>query len=305
MPSVSLLFVIFSLVGCSSSVQTQEKPTLVSPFQYDRGIPLEQTIQVIESTKTVKRYRVEFQGMKERVEANFIVPVLENGKPPVILLLHGYGGNKEQMGLFANAIVGLGYATFALDAPLHGKRAKPGRDIFDSNLDVLRDNFIEAVVDYRRAIDYLKTRFDVDSSRILVMGVSMGGFMASQLAGADTRVSAAVLLITGGDIVSLIKESKLPRTSVLRKSLEEMGEDNARKKFHDFDPATWVAKISPRPVLIVSGTRDEIIPQVSTDALINSAKEPKTVFLENMGHTLNPESLLKIYNWLREYRDSN
>ena len=49
------------------------------------------------------------------------------------------------------------------------------------------------VWDVMRAIDYLETRDDVESSRIAVMGISGGGTIAFFLSALDTRIAAAVV----------------------------------------------------------------------------------------------------------------
>jgi dienelactone hydrolase len=50
----------------------------------------------------------------------------------------------------------------------------------------------ETVTDYRRALDYLHSRPDVDVSHVSAVGVSMGGITAAYLAAADPRVQTVV-----------------------------------------------------------------------------------------------------------------
>jgi eukaryotic-like serine/threonine-protein kinase len=51
--------------------------------------------------------------------------------------------------------------------------------------------------DYRRTLDYLVTRPDVDSSRIAYFGYSWGGNMGGLIPAIEPRVKAAVLYVAG------------------------------------------------------------------------------------------------------------
>ena len=63
----------------------------------------------------------------------------------------------------------------------------------------IRDALVLTVKDYRRAIDYLDTRADIDTSRIGVIGYSLGGIAALQLAAVEPRLRVAVSCVGGLD----------------------------------------------------------------------------------------------------------
>ena len=74
--------------------------------------------------------------------------------------------------------------------------------------------------------------------------------------------------------------------------------DEVNKYLADIDPLTWVSYISPRPVLFVNGTKDTIVPKAAADALISAAKEPKTVYWDDVGHTIAPLRFTTVLQWL-------
>jgi fermentation-respiration switch protein FrsA (DUF1100 family) len=50
------------------------------------------------------------------------------------------------------------------------------------------------------------------------------------------------------------------------------------------DPARWIAKISPRPVMIVDGLHDPSVPPIDALDLAAAARRPKTLVLHQGGH---------------------
>lgn len=155
-------------------------------------------------------------------------------RSPLILLLHGLSEDAEHMlQPSVRTLVGAGYAVFAMDAPHHGKR-KTGADdsvISGIGLDWFGDSsqgLIHAVFqaddanhtkekllvntvqvgirDYRRALDYLAVRPDIDIKRCGAFGYSLGSIMAGVLGGVDRRIES-VYLSFGGDPIFPILES--------------------------------------------------------------------------------------------------
>jgi fermentation-respiration switch protein FrsA (DUF1100 family) len=58
-----------------------------------------------------------------------------------------------------------------------------------------------------------------------------------------------------------------------------------RSPMRAFDPVEVVDRISPRPLLLIHGTEDHIIPVASAHALIERAGEPKELWLiEGLKH---------------------
>lgn len=270
-----------------------------SPFDYDKKVPFSATAEPYKEGEGFKALKIKFMGQRELVPAILFLPTGLKSKPPVILLLHGMGGNKSQMDMFAALAVQNGYATFALDAPLHGERSKAGRLIIESDLKKTRDNWVEAIVDYRRAIDYLESRSDIDSKRILLLGVSMGGMMGSVITGADKRVKAATLIIAGGDYEKLASKSIHPIIPLLRRSMETAGKEKTQEYLNEIDGVNWIGKVTPRPLLFVNGLTDPIMPKACAEALIVAAKQPKTIIWDPVGHTIAPTTIPKIIEWLK------
>ncbi|MCW5945733.1 MAG: alpha/beta fold hydrolase [Fimbriimonadales bacterium] len=305
MSTIRLILAI-AVITCSGCAQVtkgaEPKPeSKPNPFAYDGRAALEPIVGEPARKSGYLEYKFSILGADGRVPGVLTVPRDINEKPPVILLLHGMGGKKEDLTAVAAMAAAAGYATVAIDAPMHGERAVSGKAILDPDPIVTRKHWVQAIVDWRRTIDFLETRTDVDSNRIVLLGASMGGMMGSLLAGTDERVDAAALLIAGGDWKALFRESEHDSIRVLDGQDPAAVEALVDRHMKDIDPVEWVGRISPRPVLFVNGTKDTIIPKASAEALINAAKEPKEVIWDPVAHTISPLRLPTILDWIKTH----
>jgi len=124
-----------------------------------------------------------------RIVADFYAP-LEGEPAPAVLLLHQLNGSRAQWAELIPDILQWGYAVLTPD--LHG---------FGESTVILRDGSEEEyeltdlddmLLDVAAAIEYLKTRSEVDAEAIGVVGASVGGNLAYVASGAFPEVKTAV-----------------------------------------------------------------------------------------------------------------
>jgi pimeloyl-ACP methyl ester carboxylesterase len=117
----------------------------------------------------------------------------EGGRP--LLLLHGFTGAKEDFTEWLDPLAALGWHAVAPDHRGHGASSKPeGRDAY--SMSILADDAV-ALVD---ALGW---------GRYVLLGHSMGGFIAQRMAGADPgRLLGLVLMDTGHGAVKGIELSQ-------------------------------------------------------------------------------------------------
>src|SRR5437764_646827 len=88
------------------------------------------------------------------------------GKLPVVIVLHGTGGNKESQLPLLRELAGKGFLAVAIDGRYHGERTKSGKGSTEYQEAIPRafrerrehPFFFDTVWDVMRLIDYLATR---------------------------------------------------------------------------------------------------------------------------------------------------
>jgi len=293
-----LIGALAALVVPARFAPAQGWDELRAVYDYDAAVSLDASVASVEEAGQLFYERLSFAGDDgERVPALLMRPTGAE-RPPCALFLHGLGGDKDQAKLVAALLAPYGIAVLAIDARLHGDRAP------DEGLDeaALAGDFfatggplVRTVIDNRRAIDYIATRDDVDTERIVVVGASMGAILGSVLSAVDKRVDAAALIVGGGDWATLLATSEHP----LAVRLREAGGDGAL--LARIDPVNFVGHVSPRPVLMVNGTTDAIMPTACAEALHAAAGEPKEIIWYEGGHVgMPPQTLMAIGAWIVE-----
>lgn len=189
-----------------------------------------------------------------------------------VILLHGFGCRRQEMLNRALVLNRAGYSTLLFD--LHGQG--------DSDGDAVTLGFYERR-DAVAAVEYLKTRDDVDGSNLGMLGVSMGGSVAIMAAAMTPDIKAVVAdspfeSATIGIEEGFTRVTGLPRWPfgpiVLRFIQWRLGISP-----DDVAPIEQVADISPRPLLLLHGTADIHVSYGNSEALFAAAGEPKELVL--------------------------
>ena len=184
--AVSLLPVVFAQEAPPEMEPASEETLglLAKFFDYDKSIPLEARIVERKTTDSGIREKIVLRGAHGSLAPGYLeCPETDAAPYPCVLLLHGWSGSKAswwkggKSGYLRTALLESGYAVFALDAPTHGDRIAendyagvndyqgPGND-GRKNYFTVPEIIIQCSTDYRRGIDYLETREEIDAERV-------------------------------------------------------------------------------------------------------------------------------------------
>jgi cephalosporin-C deacetylase-like acetyl esterase len=269
-----LLVVLVTAAGCARTQNSETARML--PYEqlyaYDRDYPLQAEVKEQQRGNGYIIYRVQYNSVHDkRVPAWWCVPTTGTSPYPCVICLL--------------------YTSEAADDYL--------RVIYRN-----RDAFIQTVIDLRRGIDFLQSRREIDGKRIGYIGLSMGGILGGILAGVDERVQAPILIVAGGDWGYLFANSQHPTAVQLREKNPELFKNPQKinELVGPMDPVNWVARISPRPLLMINGKDDQIVPKECTERLFAAAKEPKEILWLEGGHMPQPDAVLrKVDEWLNKH----
>jgi pimeloyl-ACP methyl ester carboxylesterase len=218
-----------------------------------------------------------------------------SGPHPLVILLHGFTGYKEEGHIvsLAELLVTNGIAALRFDAP--GSGESEGSWEHDYRL----TNYLEDIID---VINYSKTSLNVNPLRMAIWGHSMGGFVAlaaaSRLEGnfqalACSQPSSGWKLLSTESELSWRTtgwaEFKNSRFPLIRLPYDFLIDRN------QYDALTEAPSLK-LPALFIAGTQDIDVPALTVQKIYNAAPEPKT-YLEfdvDHGYKHNPEMLDQI-----------
>lgn len=276
------------------SCGTKENLPISKYYNYDRELPLKDTITKVDSADTyIMRHIDYFSINNKKVKALLSIPKNIDKPMPVIILLHGLGDRKtvDYIESGHEYFIKNGYAVFRIDIANHGDRLEDDYEFsfMDGYKYWTRNIIIQTVFDLRRAIDLLSSFPEIDSTRIGFYGISLGGFIGTVFCAVDKRVKVPVIALAGGGFNVMLGIDALT--------------DDALDYFSMIDPINYVEMISPRPLLMLNAKNDDVVPPFTTKRLFKKAKEPKKIIWYNAKHHDVP--IDKVYqagiDWYKKY----
>jgi dienelactone hydrolase len=251
------------------------------------------------------------------VPAYFIRPKHAQAPYPAALYCHSHGGFYEsgkkefiqgQAYLcnppYAEQLARLGFAGLCIDQWCFGERRGDVGLISES---AAAKYFLwkgsclwgMMVYDSLRALEYLRSRSDVDSERIVSIGMSMGASLSIWTAALDPELRACIDICGQVDGESLIEAGGLDRHGIYY---------YVPALLEHFSMADIDALIAPRPHLAIAGDRDALTPTSGLDrigrlvaASYAEAGAPEAWRLErlNCGHEETAEARALVIDFLR------
>ncbi len=232
-----------------------------------------------------------------------------SGRLPAIMVLHGFGSNKESGNVHGpvKMLNDWGYAAFRFDMPGCGESdGEFGR--------VICQEQVEAT---QAACTYLQTRDEIDPDRIGVLGSSFGAAVAIYVGGVDKRIACVVssggwghgerkfrgqhptkegwlkftrmleegrrhrertgesLMVDRYDIVPIPEHL---RTNLSQHSVEQFPSEVAQSMYN-FTAEDVVGDIAPRPLLLLHSSDDSVTPTEQSVAMFQKAGQPTDMHL--------------------------
>ncbi|PQJ15166.1 alpha/beta hydrolase [Aureicoccus marinus] len=195
----------------------------------------------------------------------------------VVILVHGIGGNKEQMMNKADLLAQQGYDAILFDGRGHG----------ESQGEHITYGFYEKE-DIKRIVDFIKE--ENDSIPIGIWGNSMGGAIALQALEADERINFGIVESTFRSLDEVVFEyGKRMAKGVMIKQISDYALKRAAEEAN-FDPTAVQpiesAKEIEQAVLIAHGDSDKRISVDNAQDLFDSLKTEKKelVIVPRAGH---------------------
>lgn len=211
----------------------------------------------------------------------------ETDQRPAAVIVHHLAGDFGAEAYMAQHLAQAGVPAVFIALPNYGPRREPG-----TKQGFLRQEdpvggfaaFRQAALDVIRSADFLRAMPGVDPRQVGVVGVSLGAVVSALARGVDPRLGRTVLVIGGGDVMTLLRESREVQ-GVLEEGLRK-----AQVKLEDLpgllapvDPLTFAGRVRTEDVLMLNARRDEVIPEKCTLSLWEAMGRPRIEWMD-CGH---------------------
>jgi len=251
-------------------------------------VALKPELAELPDVEGLKKYHLWYSAdASERVPGYLLLPDPKSfkGPRPVIIALHGTGGNKDNMANLVLKAARAGFIGVAIDGRFHGERTRAGNGSDEYNAAIAETFktgkghpfYFDTSWDVMRLVDYLVTRQDVDPARIGLTGISKGGIETYLASAADPRIAAAVPYIGVQSFKWALDNGQWrariatiqPAFDAAAKHAGKSADDvNFVREFYArvvpgidgrFDGPAMLTLIAPRPLLVVNA--DNVVEQ--------------------------------------------
>lgn len=184
-------------------------------------------------------------------EGKFLAGVLRlpqaSARPPIVLMTMGLDSAKEELDTFATTFLRRGMAILAFDGPGQGEAE------YDFPIRADYENVVGPV------IEWLKTRPDIDTTRIGIWGISLGGYYAPRTVAFEKRIRAAIANCGPYNFGALWdKLPDLTRAAFVTRS-HSAGDEEGRRRALQLS-LDGVASRIECPLFVIAGGLDRLCP---------------------------------------------
>jgi dienelactone hydrolase len=264
------------------------------------GAPAESLIERTARARVTRLWFPREDGVRARATLR-----MPRGAGPRSLACVVIAGGHEHGWMTAEYLdAGPGIAVLSVDYPYDGPRRSVPRDEISDVVPKIWRATRDMAPLLREVGTYAARRPEIDSTRIVIVGASLGVPFVLKAAAEDSRFAGVALLYGAADLGSWAERNMRGIPDWTRPLVRGL----TRVAFHDLEPERLITKISPRPVLLVSGRKDEMIPEDLARRLYEAAREPREQVWLDTRH-MHPDDvdltwrLMRIaLDWARRHR---
>jgi len=256
-----------------------------APAEFRIDSPVVATLTPELSRGRYEQYQVELRAAGETVTGRLLRPRNAAGAMPAVLLNNGRELNSEAVKYlpleFGDVVV------LSLDFPEAIPYEISMRGFLLRSTQI-REELRRIPRFFSIGGAYLAQRPDVDGSRLIMVMTSFAVPFGVIAAAGDERFGNVGLIYGAGNLARVFEANLELRPRFLRPVMAWL----VMQVYGEFEPTRSVARIAPRPVVMVNGRGDPQMPREAVQALYDAAREPKTLIWLETGHLLPTDTLL-------------
>jgi len=284
---MTLIYVLLSVVIIIAIFILAAGRFMVYPYKFIVRAP---------NSSLIKDYDyddVEFKGSENNILRGWFIRAKSNPSQKVLVLIPGWGHTRKTFLPHIELFINAGYNVFTYDQRSHGASDNAPLTFGEKE-----------GADYVCAMQYLQTREDVNINHIGIIGESLGGGAVVHGIDKTPMIKAFVFegpWATDECMTMYLLETRFIKwfSKVIPQSLAiRVGQFLARivhpafaigasiwgngKPNHGY-PYKHIHKVAPIPIMFIRGENDHMVPTACAMKLIESAGEPKEIWIHKHG----------------------
>lgn len=232
---------------------------------------------------------VEFKGTDNITLRGWFIRSQNNPTNKTLFVVHGWTRSRSKYLPQIKFFVDSGYHVFAFDQRSHGA-SDTGRMTYGP----------KEGEDLLAAIEFAKITKGINAENIGAVGFSLGA-IAVLYASIKQIFKAIVLEGVFADSYDMGEEILVRRVGKPLTHLFGYGVFWVGAMIWTFGqykhshPVDFISKVSPTPVMIIRGNKDERVPEASAKKMLDAVKDPKEIWIHEGRHTKAYNQYPKIY----------
>ena len=200
-------------------------------------------------------------------------PARFEGRRPVIINIHGGPEGQSQPGYLGSNNYYLEELGVALIFPNVRGSAGYGKAFLDMDNGYKREDTIK---DIGALLDWIAARPDLDSSRVMVMGGSYGGYMTlASMTHFNDRLRCAVDVVGISNWISFLEHTEAYRRDLRRAEYGDERDPKMHAFLESISPLTSVHNIT-KPMFVVAGRNDPRVPWTEGRQMVEGIRQSGT-----------------------------
>ncbi len=245
-------------------------------------------------SKEVKEMWIE--NGNRRIYGEFYRPQNGEGKMPVAIIAHGFNGSHYHGRNYFKTFGELGFQCYTFDFPCGSVNNRSDNNTMEMSI-------LDEQSDLSAIVKYFKKHPDVDASRIVLIGESQGGLVASLVASAMPKNISELILIFPALCIPDNWNKHYPEVSDIPEVTTLWDVKMGRRFFleiRNLDPFKKMKKFK-KPVLIVQGDKDPIVSMEDSRRAIDLYKDAHLHVIKGAGHGFKPEEFAESMEQIKSF----
>lgn len=215
---------------------------------------------------------------------------------PVAIIAHGFNGGYESGKNYFKPLAEMGYNCFTFDFPCGSTWNRT-----DSN--TMNMSIKDEQSDVETLIKFFSSRPEIDSRNIVLIGESQGGLVAALAAAAVPDKVSRLVLVYPAFVIPDIYNSRFDTPQSIPDTVRVWDVPLGKRYFQELRHIDTVdaMKKYPKPVLILQGDKDEVVPLESSVRAQRQYPDATLKIIPGAGHGFNPEQFELSMRHLKQF----